>query len=181
MKVSGEPCLFFQGMRPELYPLGSFCSVGPANNFRLPHGATLRLVSRLRGNPPVLSRNLLFCLWTSAASLPWSQVVICVGTSEDTWWLAGPMAVSPLLCGGIWIWSPSISEPGFGEVVVTGHPQESPMEGISVDGSSRMCVPTRVRKSLRAALGSHGCFLSMEHWLLGLLSSCGKCFKLAES
>lgn len=83
MKVSGEPCLFFQGVRPEHYPLGSFCGVDPTNNFLLPHGATLRLILCLRGSPPMLSNNLLFCLWTSAASWLWSQVV-SVGTSVGT-------------------------------------------------------------------------------------------------
>lgn len=183
MKLSGEPCLFFQGVRQEHYLLGSFSSVAPTNNFLLPRGATLRLILRLRGNPPVLFNNQLFCLWTSAASWLWSQVVICVGTR----WLAGPVAVPSLLCGGIW--TPDVSWAGFGEIVATGHPQESPMKGISVDGSSRTWVlcthqGRKVPESCEcweAALGSHGCFLCMEYWLLGLLSSCRKCFKLAES
>lgn len=59
-----------------------------------------------------------------------------MGTSEDAWCFAGPMAVPSLLRGKIWMWSLSASGPHFGDAVATRHPQESDMKGISVDGSS---------------------------------------------
>lgn len=60
--------------------------------------------------------------------------MICVGTSEDTWCLAGPVAILSLLCGKIW--SLGDSGPCFGGTVATGQPQETHMKGNLVAGSS---------------------------------------------
>lgn len=152
VKVSGEPCLFFQGVGPEHYPLGSFCSVDPINNFLLPHGATPRLILCLRGSPSVLSSNLLFCLWTSAASWLWSQMV-SVGTSVGT--LSDLLAVwqyHHYSVGGFGFGPQGFQDLALGKWLLPGVPKNlswraSQWMAAVECGSS---VPTRAGKSVRA-------------------------------
>lgn len=55
--------------------------------------------------------------------------MILVVRSDETWWLAGPVAVLPLLCREIWVWSLSTLGPCSGDAVAVGHSGE--LEGVS--------------------------------------------------
>lgn len=118
------------------------------NNFFLPHGATLRLIFMPQGNPPVLSNNLLFCLWTSAASWLWSRVM-SVGTLGD---LLALWQYRHCSLGGFGFGPQVFQDSSLGKWLLPGIPKNLPWKASQCMAAVKCgsSVLTRAGKSLRA-------------------------------